>query len=50
MAYIIKYITKIEPNLLLVNPDKYIYIDSHILTYYMRFIEQIIISLGLDII
>jgi hypothetical protein len=50
VAYIIKYITKVEPYLLLANPDEYTHMDSHILTRYMGFIEQIIIGLGLDIV
>jgi hypothetical protein len=39
-----------KPNLLLVNPDKYIYMDSYILTYCIESIEWIIIGLGLNIV
>jgi hypothetical protein len=50
VAYIIKYITKVEPYSLLANLDGHTRIDSHILARYIGSIEQIVIGLGLDIV
>ena len=50
MAYIIKYITKVEPYSLLANPDEHTRMDSYILARRMGSIEQIVIGLSLDIV
>jgi len=50
VAYMIKYITKVEPYSLLANPDGRTRMDSHILARRMGSMEQIVMGLGLDMV